>query len=375
MADLKIPPISTLVGSTLTNFIQVIRQGKVHPKAYFKVALTGLICAVSSPFHWYEDLYDRLSLDTTQKLRPIFILGHWRSGTTHLHNLLCQDTKAGFLTTYQSLFPNNLHSQWIFKTLMKLTMPNSRPSDNMPLAVDLPQEDEFAIGNMNAISYYNFFYFPQDFQAIYEQSVRRVAAGSSKLASEKWEQAYRKMLAKAIVNTNGDHLIVKNPVNSGRIHQLLKMYPDAKFIHIYRNPIIVYLSTIRFFKAVLPALQFQASDDRLVKKIVLDTYVSLMEDLFEQQASVPRQNWIDLRFEDFKNDPLAGIGRIYRQFGLKSFGTAEQNILSYLDKIGDHQLNQYQISREDFDQVMDRLGFAMEKLKYYLPDNLVIDPE
>ena len=34
---------------------------------------------------------DRLDLDGVRVEPPIFILGHWRSGTTHLHYLLDQD--------------------------------------------------------------------------------------------------------------------------------------------------------------------------------------------------------------------------------------------------------------------------------------------
>lgn len=39
---------------------------------------------------------------------------------------------------------------------MSWLMPDKRPTDNMELAVDLPQEEEFALANMMPYTYYNF---------------------------------------------------------------------------------------------------------------------------------------------------------------------------------------------------------------------------
>lgn len=40
-------------------------------------------------------------------------------------------------------------------------MPDKRPTDNMELAVDLPQEEEFALANMMPYTYYNFWFLPE----------------------------------------------------------------------------------------------------------------------------------------------------------------------------------------------------------------------
>ncbi|WP_427846519.1 sulfotransferase [Aromatoleum aromaticum] len=36
---------------------------------------------------------------------PIFVLGHWRSGTTHLHNLLSLDPQFAYPNFYQVTNP------------------------------------------------------------------------------------------------------------------------------------------------------------------------------------------------------------------------------------------------------------------------------
>ena len=35
---------------------------------------------------------------------PVFILGHWRSGTTFVHNVFSCDKHFGYNTTYQTVF-------------------------------------------------------------------------------------------------------------------------------------------------------------------------------------------------------------------------------------------------------------------------------
>ena len=43
-------------------------------------------------------------------------------------------------------------------------MPSHRPTDNMDLAVDLPQEEEFAMTNSMPYTYYNMWYLPKYWQ-------------------------------------------------------------------------------------------------------------------------------------------------------------------------------------------------------------------
>ena len=76
---------------------------------------------------------------------PLFILGHWRSGTTFVHNVFCKDKQFGYTTTYQTVFPNiMLSGQWLFRRCMAAVMPERRPADNMVLSPARPREEVFA---------------------------------------------------------------------------------------------------------------------------------------------------------------------------------------------------------------------------------------
>ena len=72
---------------------------------------------------------------------------------------MCQDPNASFVTTYHTVFTNYLHNQGLLKPFMKWIMPSKRPSDNVKLNPNFPQEEEFALSNMTVEAFYHFFYF------------------------------------------------------------------------------------------------------------------------------------------------------------------------------------------------------------------------
>jgi len=165
MNQFKIPPISTLLGSTFRNYFKILGQGRVIPNYYLKIFLTTLVVLIATPFHFWENMFFYRKLKNFKfEKPPLFILGHWRSGTTLLHNMLTKDPSAGYMTTYQGVFPNNLTSKWLFRTFMKINMPDRRPSDGVKLDVNFPQEDGFAFSNSQWNEYYNFFYFPLNYK-------------------------------------------------------------------------------------------------------------------------------------------------------------------------------------------------------------------
>jgi len=371
MSEFKIPPISTLIGSDLLNFLSVMRKGgKVTPAYYGKVILTALVVLISIPFHLWEYIYFRISI-RKYKFRkpPLFILGHWRSGTTFLHNLLCADPDAGFLTTYHSVFPNNLASQFIFKNFMKMNMPEKRPSDNVKLGVDLPQEDEFALGNITTLSFYHFFYFPDKYQEYYENSVTSVNAGKH----PSWEYTYKKLIIKALINTGGQRAVLKNPVNSARIATLLRIFPDARFLYIYRNPVVVFMSTRKFFYELFPTLWLHVASRDFIDKMIFENFRNLMKDYEKYKHLIPKENLLELRFEDFEIQPLDQCRLIYESLLREDFNLKSPYFEKFLSKQKGYSKNTYQVSRKLADKITFEWGDYIDKWGYHIPDELISD--
>lgn len=371
MSNFKLPPISTLSGTTLINFIRIIKHEHIAPKYYFKIFLSILIILIATPFHIWEKLYfsgkvKRISFSKP----PVFIIGHWRSGTTFLHNMLCKDPDAAYMTTYQSVFPNNMASKWLFRTFMRVNMPDKRPSDNVKLNIDYPQEDEFAFCNVSPYSYYKFFYFPSSYKTIYRNAIYHENLTPTQI--EKWYRDYDNLLKKAMLNTNGKRLIMKNPVNTARINNILKLYPDAKILYIYRNPITVFLSTERFFKSLFPTLQLQNVDDEFIDKMIFDIYQKLMDDYLAQKSLIPEGNLFELRFEDFELNPLEQLQKIYNSLLCEDFSRVKDYFVKYFDSQKSYKKNRYKIKREKIDLIRTRFAKYMELYNYDIPDDIEI---
>ena len=139
-------PINTLVGADWRTF-KAITGGREIDAAYTgKYRLTKAVCRLLSTLAPLQDKrYEKLLANKPLEHDPVFILGHWRSGTTFVHNVFSCDSHFGYNTTYQTVFPHlMMWGQPFFKKNMSWLMPDKRPTDNMELAVDLPQEEEFA---------------------------------------------------------------------------------------------------------------------------------------------------------------------------------------------------------------------------------------
>jgi len=369
----KIPPVSTLLGSTIGNYIKILSNQKISSKYIGKIFLTTLIVLISTPFHWWEELiFNKKKIkNTVLKKPPLFIIGHWRSGTTLLHNLLCQDPKTSYVTTYQTIFPNNLASKLIFQTFMKLAMPERRPADNMKLGVSLPQEDEFALSNMYHNSYYNFFYFPNNYKEFYDKSIN---FKNLEVKEEKeWCYYYDKLLKKAYLdNDSKEQLILKNPVNTARIKLLLDLYPNAKFIYIYRNPITVFLSTQKFFRVILKTLMLQAVDNEFIDNMIFDVYERLMEDYLKYRSLIPKGNLYEIRYEDFEADPIKGLKIIYSDLLHADFYKVEPKFVEYLKSVKEHKKQQYEVEKPSLDLITKRLDKYIKLYNYQIPEEIIV---
>jgi len=371
MEEFKIPPISTLVGSTVKNYFKILNKGRIAPQYYLKILLTTLIILIATPFHFWEKIvFSRKLKNFEFKKPPIFILGHWRSGTTLLHNLLSKDPSAGYITTYQSLFPSNLASKWLFRTFMRFNMPDKRPSDGVKLNIDFPQEDEFAFSNLQWNGYYNFFYFPTRYKTFFEQALHH--KNLTKKEVELWYKSYDMLLKKALIDTKGERLIVKNPVNTGRIDKVLKLYPDAKFLFIYRNPITVFFSTQRFFQQLNPTLWLHEVDNKFIDKMIFDVYNWLMDDYLEQKSLIPEGNLIEIRFEEFEQNPVKEMKNIYTHFLKEDFSMVKKCFSAYFKTQKSHKKNKYLVEADTITEIRKHLEKYIEMYDYELPEDIQI---
>ena len=372
---LWLPPA---VGYDLSLFIKLLLNNRVQRRYYPRVIATLLINIINKPFRWYERKWINPGIDRQQITEdPVFIIGHWRSGTTHLHNLLNQDPGMGAVSTYQSVFPDtlfNITGYFIFRNFMRLLIAPRRLGDNVKMNADYPQEEEFAIGSRDPVCYYYFWIFPEKTLDFYSQFIEFKLNGGKQLKS--WEQDYLLIMKKALKKSGAQRFLSKNPPNTGRIKELLHLFPNARFIHIHRNPVIVYLSTLHFFHQMMPVLRLHKVSEKKLEEIIFEVYDRLMHKYMEERKQIPAENLLEFSFEELERDPLPVLETIYRQFRIPGYEDVKDSFHQYLRQSKGYRKNVHHISREQLNKILDKWDFTMKEWGYQVPlDELVIDEE
>jgi len=354
--------ITTLAGARFSVFNFLSNKYGVERKFKTKWRVSAIVSIVCSVLSVFDRFVYQFKSKPKKLKEPVFILGHWRSGTTLLHNLMCKDPEMGYTTTYQSVFPNNLFSfQWLFKLFMKKLMPDKRPVDNVSLHVDFPQEEEFGLNNEIPFSFYNWWYFPKRTRDIANEYL--FDKTSSLEDKEGWKNNFKRFVNRSLTNTKGIRFISKNPPHTARVPQLLEMFPNAKFIYIHRNPYEVIRSTFAFYKSILPATQLQDIDDETLMNDILWVYKGMVNKYEMDKINIPSKNLIEIKYADLVSGPDKEIQQIYKSLLKDDYKRVKPNVLEYLNGLN-HKLKEYNYSFEFLSKVNEQLADII-KLKGY----------
>ena len=152
------------------------------------------VCAVRTPLHHLERWCVRERVDAQPLAAPpVFIIGHWRSGTTHLHQLLSEDPQFGFVTLMEAAFPLDFLTS-IGERLLAALIPPRRPMDAVPVTVRSPWEEEMAMACFGSLSFFHTFFFPRHLRRIYREAVHFDGIAPARV--ESWWNDYTYFLRK-----------------------------------------------------------------------------------------------------------------------------------------------------------------------------------
>jgi hypothetical protein len=134
-------------------------------------------------------------------------------------------------------------------------LPETRGFDEVKLALEEPQEEEMALGNLQRHGYYGVYHFPSDMAGQRDRAM--FFEGLSGAEKRRFKQEYEFLVRKVAYVKQGQRTLFKNPPSTTRMKLILEMFPDAKFIHIVRNPWPVFSSTCGKFPRIFNACALQ----------------------------------------------------------------------------------------------------------------------
>lgn len=329
-----------LAGITFGDWWRLLQENRfaIDPVYWHRAAFISAASLMNSWGQRQERRFDDAVTGTTVQA-PLFVLGHWRTGTTHLHNLLAQDTdQFAFANTYQVVNPRTfLSTEAVNSRRFAWLVPSRRPMDNMALNFQSPQEEEFAPALTSLRSPYLGISFPRR-EDHYDRYLTFRDAPPADV--EAWKSAFRWFLQKLTFKYQRP-LVLKSPPHTARIRLLLEMFPDARFVHIHRDPYTVFQSFRHYFDTATWHTYLQRPNVSQIEDRILRRYTALYDAYFEERPLIPAGRFHEVRFTDLERDPVGEMQKLYRQLNLTGFEQFRPRLERYTASLSDYRKNEF----------------------------------
>jgi hypothetical protein len=335
-----------------------------------KPVSTAMILAAAlarAPFSLIEEVVMDERLPKLEEMAPpVFILGHWRSGTTHLYNVMTKSGAWGYVPPIATGLPWDLFGiARVFRPLLEKALPEHRYIDNIPVHPDSPQEDEIAVANMSPLSFYHGIYFPKAFSEFLGRGLFFDGCGEKDV--DAWTRRFQYLMRKLYLHQGKKPLLIKNPVYTGRLAMLARMFPEAKFIHIHRNPYEVFLSMRNFYRKLFEEFALQGWNHVDIDEAILSVYARMMAAEERDAAAMPADRYIELRYAELDAEPMETLKEVHRALYIPGFDAAAPRYEAYLASVKSFEKNKFDFPEEAALKVEGRLGHFLRKWAYRRP--------
>lgn len=355
-------------GCTFSGWLRILRDNHFSiDLPFWPRAILATLSSIPNSFVTFaENRLHGSAIARTPVESPLFILGAWRSGTTHLHNLLAKDDRFAYPNQYQVTYPNTfLLTERSSARLIAWVMPLERPQDAMKFGITEPQEEDFAITVLTGQASMMTMAFPRNV-AFYERFMAMADLSSAELS--RWKSNYKHFLQKVTYKYRRP-LVLKSPANTARIKLLLELFPDARFVHIHRNPYDVFRSTTHTWRTAGRWWQLQRTDyddEDSINALLLRQTKILYDGYFDQRALIPPGRVHDIAFEDLERDPIGQMRNTYEALRLPDFQHAEKPVTAYVNSLSGYKKNKFadlptdlrQRVHQELHRCFDEWGYA-----------------
>ena len=292
---------------------------------------------------------------------PIFVTGLPRSGTTFLFNLLALDSNHRSPRYWEIMSPLPLTKsdfdikkrEWKVNAELKFArtiIPKLRHMHH--IRAQTPEECELlATINVRSFVYMCMANVPEYVEYLKDCSFESVFI---------WHKKFFQMLE---LTGRPKRWLLKDPSHIGHIPEILKIYPNARFINIHRSPMESIASFCSLTKNIRSAFSKNV-DPEQIGSVILDFWQhSLNKGLVEKQK-LSHEQIVDVSYSEFIADPLLTVKNIYTRFGLDIDIETENKMEQYL-------INQRNIKKQKHSYSLEEYGLDEDKVNNYLRDYII----
>lgn len=301
-------------------------------------------------FQWYENTLLKVDTSNIAIDRPIFLIGLPRSGTTMLQDLMCTHPDLAYITNSMHTFRYAICAIEDMRTRLGLDFKGQRfIGDSVEVSPGSPNEGHLLFTEWADIDIYSLEYkerHKSDF------TPEQIEQGRELIRRVLWCFSREDGVPKRFFNKNPGHIAFFPLLN--------EIYPDAKFIHIVRDPRMCANSMLKLYhrnieqeKKVSELLgsrddaqdQYFVPYPRLPKLAEymqeyggddLRTTANLWNDaiLFVEEHKEALANFYEVRYEDILENPQEEVHKLLDFCELDEVTDRSTEFWQKLDQVG-----------------------------------------
>ena len=283
-----------------------------------------------------------------QIVKPLFIVGLPRTGTTILHDILSQDQSNRVPMTWECMFPSPPPARASFTNDPRIarcqaTFPDI---DQMipafktmhPMGAERSQECVTLMGEaMCTPLFHNQFRLPSyqdwvdstDFAPVYAFHQRQLQHFQWRCPGARW--------------------VLKTGAHMWGLEQLLQRYPDARIVFTHRDPVKSMTSY-----ASLTALVRSMGSDEVDREEIAEDWTRRLHRVLGHALDVREQHadrtakFYEMFFPSFRDDQFAEVERIYAAMDIEMSGEAADAMRGFIADNPQHKFGKHSYTAAEY---------------------------
>lgn len=290
-----------------------------------------------------------------------FILGHWRSGTTLLHEVLAMDPRFAAPTLLDALTPTSGKFQrHVIASSLRVFLPRRRPLDGISWGPNRPAEDDLALAALG-VSPYLAWSFPRRAQ-YFERYLD--LDGLSEEEFERWKLALFGFIER-VADRYGKPPLLKSPPHTARLPFLARAKDGFKFVFVHRHPYQVFASSVRLADEGVRSLRFQEQSIEEAKTGVLRRAEKMFAAYRKGRSELPAARLVEIAYDDLVADPIAMAEYIIVAWGMTPDPVMGERWREFQKTAAPvRQAPRTELSREDKADVQQAFRFLFDEFGY-----------
>jgi hypothetical protein len=146
------------------------------------------------------------------------------------------------------------------------------------------------------------------------------------------------------------------------------MFPGARFVHIVRDPFVVFPSTVNLWTTLYRKHALEPPSFAGLEEQVLETFERMYEVFQRDRSLVAADRLCEVTYEELVRDPIGQMRRVYDELALGDFDNVLPRLEAYVAATQGYETNRYDLAPELRAEIARRWQPFIRRYGYSAPE-------